>query len=143
MVLRRSEEPTVTNSINSLVATAHISDLRETADRRRRVAGHLRPVAATKPPAPAVVLRPADVGDAPATRRVAALDDAPPLDGPALLALIDDEVVAALSLRDGRVIANPFVPTSQAVALLRLRAEHLSGWKQRSRRRISLRPHFA
>jgi hypothetical protein len=40
-------------------------------------------------------------------------------------------------------VADPFLPTRDAVALLRLRADHLAGLKQRRRRRIMLRPRFA
>jgi hypothetical protein len=73
-----------------------------------------------------VVLRPATDFDAPIVRRLAALDDAPRLTGPVLLALVDGEAVAALSLEDGRVVADPFRLTGDAVALLRLRAQHLT-----------------
>ena len=77
-------------------------------------------------------------------RRLAALDDAPVLEGQSLLALIDGEAVAALSLEDGRVVSNPFVRTEDAVALLNLRAEHLKGVSRRRRWwRPALRPRFA
>jgi hypothetical protein len=82
-------------------------------------------------------LRLADHDDADVLRRLAALDDAPELEGPVLLAFIDGDAVAGLSLRDPRVVANPFVPTAHAVALMRLRAEHLSSAPVR-RRRIRL-----
>jgi hypothetical protein len=71
-------------------------------------------------------------------RRLAALDDAPELEGQILAALIGGQAVAALSLSDGRVVANPFVPTSEAVALLQLRAAQLSANGRRRRRRRSL-----
>lgn len=71
-------------------------------------------------------MRVASDDDAPAVRRLAALDDAPPLQGPVLLALVDDVPVAATSLDDGRVVANPFVPTADTVTLLSLRASQLS-----------------
>jgi hypothetical protein len=74
-----------------------------------------------------VELRRAAADEAGVVRRLAALDDAREPEGPVLLALLDGEAVAALSLRDGRVVANPFVATADAVALLRLRAAHLSG----------------
>jgi hypothetical protein len=70
------------------------------------------------------------------------LDGAPALEGEALLALIDGEAVAALSLRDGHVVANPFVRTEAAVALLRLRAGHVSGSRPGRRRRFIMRPRF-
>jgi hypothetical protein len=73
-----------------------------------------------------IVLRLATDVDAPTVRRLAALDDAPRLSGPVLLALVDGEPVAALALDDGRVVADPFRLTAHAVALLRLHAPHLT-----------------
>jgi hypothetical protein len=64
-------------------------------------------------------------------RRLADLDSASMLGGDILLALIDDQAVAALSLSDGRVVADPFVPTAEAVALLTLRAAQLSAARAR------------
>jgi hypothetical protein len=58
-------------------------------------------------------------------RRLAELDDSEPLERPVLVAFLDGEAVAALSLEDGRVVANPFVPTAEVIGLLRLRASHL------------------
>ena len=60
------------------------------------------------------------------------------LHGPVLLATRDDRVVAALSLHDGTVAADPFARTADAVALLRFRAAQ----ERRSaapRRRFGLR----
>jgi len=70
-------------------------------------------------------LRVAHDEDAKAVRRLAALDDAPPLRGDVLLALVDDVAVAATSLSDGRVVANPFLRTAETVTLLSLRAAQL------------------
>ncbi len=87
-------------------------------------------------PAPAVALRLAGSDEAHLVRRLAALDDAPPLAGPVLLALVDGEPVAALSLLDRRVVANPFLFTRELVDLLRLRAEHISGPEPGPRRSL-------
>ena len=54
--------------------------------------------------------------------RVASLDSALVHEGPLLVAEADGEIVAALSLDDGGVIADPFRRTAAAVDLLRLRA---------------------
>jgi hypothetical protein len=81
-----------------------------------------------------LALRVADDEDAASVRRLAALDDAPPLRGEVLLALVDGEAVAATSLSDGRVVANPFVRTADTVTLLSLRAAQLA--KRPARRRI-------
>ena len=104
-------------------------------------------MASTPETSESVVLRLATEVDAPKVRRLAALDDAPRLGGAVLLAFVDGEPVAALALDDGRVVADPFRLTADAVALLRLRAQHLAapgphrrreyGWR---RRRTSLYP---
>jgi hypothetical protein len=69
-------------------------------------------------------------------RRLAQLDGAPELAGEILVATIDADVVAALSLHDGRVVANPFVLTSDAVELLRRSATALTGGRRRRRRSL-------
>jgi hypothetical protein len=57
--------------------------------------------------------------------RLAALDSRPAPTGEVLLALVDDRPVAALSLEDGSVVADPFAPSAGAVELLQVRAERL------------------
>jgi hypothetical protein len=52
--------------------------------------------------------------------RLAELDSAEPLDGEVVIGRIDGEVRAALSLRDGRVVADPFVRTTDLVEVLKL-----------------------
>jgi hypothetical protein len=68
-------------------------------------------------------IRPATEDDAPALRRLAALDSCPPLGRPGLIAEIDGTPAAALSLADGRLAADPFLPTAPLAVHLRLRAE--------------------
>jgi hypothetical protein len=87
-----------------------------------------------------VTLRFAFPDDQPALWRLAALDSAEiPVD-PVLIAEVDGDVRAALSLSDGRVIANPFHRTMELVALLHARAAQLTGtdeqggWRRRVRR---------
>jgi len=70
---------------------------------------------------PTIVIRPAHTDDAFAVRRLAYLDSQRPLRGDALIALADDVPVAAISLADGRVVADPFRPTADVVELLQLR----------------------
>jgi hypothetical protein len=71
--------------------------------------------------------------------RLAALDSASPVRGPALVAEADSRMLAALPLGSGRPIADPFEPTAEIVALLELRAAQLSrsresgGWAERMR----------
>jgi hypothetical protein len=117
-------------TMNALVAEQHVADLRRAAERHsatrsRTLDGY----------APRVELRMAGGGgDGDVVRRLAELDSACELEGPVLLALLDGEAVAGLALNDGRVVANPFVAGNEAVALLRLRAEHLSSAPVRGRR---------
>jgi hypothetical protein len=117
-------------TLNTLVAREHVIDLQWAADRRRKSV-----IGRNEPPAPPVELRFAGADDADDARRIAALDDAAELEYPVLLAKLDGDPVAAMSLSDGRVVANPFLRTADVVALLRLRAEHLSGDGKPSRRR--------
>jgi hypothetical protein len=57
--------------------------------------------------------------------RLAELDSQRPLTGPALVGEIEGRPAAAISLDDGRVVADPFQHTSQLVAQLRMRARGL------------------
>ena len=73
-----------------------------------------------------VVIRRATDDDRLAIRDLAALDSAAPLHGGALVALVEGEPWAAISLADGRVVADPFRPSAQAAELLRVRASHVA-----------------
>jgi hypothetical protein len=88
---------------------------------------------------PTVALRLAERDEAAVVRRLASLDDQPALQGPVLLAVLDGEVEAAISLEDRRVIANPFLVTRDLVQLLRVRAEHIAGPDPRRGRHTLLR----
>ena len=72
-----------------------------------------------------VSIRRAGPHDAPALCRLAALDSAAPLGGEVLMAIADGEPRAALSLADGRVVADPFRPTAALVELLAMRGRQL------------------
>lgn len=63
--------------------------------------------------------------DARALLRLAALDDMALPGGPFLVADVDGEIVAAVPVDGGRAIADPFLRTADAVALLELRAAQL------------------
>lgn len=88
-----------------------------------------------------LALRRAAPDEAGAVRRLAALDGVPELRDPVLLALVDGEPVAAVSLADGRVAADPFRHTADAVALLRVRAAQpaVGGRRERARRGLARR----
>ena len=75
---------------------------------------------------PAVTIRHAFPDDALALVRLAALDSREPPAQPVLVAEVDGELRAALSLRDGAVAADPFHRTQALVELLRARAAQLS-----------------
>jgi hypothetical protein len=69
-----------------------------------------------------VLIRRAEAADEPAIARLAALDeDELPL-GERLIAEVAGRPVAALELRSGATVADPFAPTSAVVELLGLRA---------------------
>jgi hypothetical protein len=85
-----------------------------------------------------LALRPAGPGDEDALRELAGLDSARPLTGPALVADAGGRLVAAVSLADGRAVADPFLPSADAVALLRLRARQDARREPRRRRALRL-----
>jgi hypothetical protein len=75
---------------------------------------------------PAVTIRHAFPDDALPLLRLAALDSSQPPSQPALVAEVDGELRAALSLRDGGVISDPFHRTQALVDLLHARAAQLT-----------------
>jgi hypothetical protein len=90
-----------------------------------------------------VVIRhsaPADLDD---LRRLAALDSARSLLGTVLVAESDGEIRAALSVEEGRAIADPFFPSAELVELLRTRAAPAGARVRRQRGPGRLRPAVA
>ena len=120
-------------TLNSAVAGEHRSDLLRDAA-QVRLASRATNSDSSRADA-GVTLRLAEATDGVAVHRLEVLDESTPLAGRILLATRDSDVIAALSLTDGQVAANPFVPTADAVALLRLRAEHIDGPARPPRRR--------
>jgi hypothetical protein len=119
------------------IAQEHIADLHRSAAAQHEA----QVVEQPKPAGNVIALRRAgddEVGD---LARLAGLDSARPLDGDVLVALVDGRLVAAISLADGRVIADPLAPTTEARALLHQRASQLAQTPQRPWRRF--RPRFA
>jgi hypothetical protein len=125
------------------LARAHGAELLERAERYRTatlVAGGRRwtlgprlsrLLRRRRSPAPAVGallelrIRYAGTSDEGALRRLAALDSSTVPQPPLLVAEVDGELQAALSLWDGRAIADPFRRTEALVELLVLRAAHI------------------
>jgi hypothetical protein len=97
---------------------------------------------------PTITIRPAYADDDQSLLRLSVLDSAPGVPpAPLLLAEIDGELRAALSLSDGSTIADPFFPTADVIELLRVHAAAMQPWGGRSRSRVrqprlrlSLRP---
>lgn len=119
------------------IAQEHIADLRRSAAAQRDV----KVIEEPKTTDSIIALRRAGDDEAADVARLAALDSARPLDGEVLVALVDGRLVAAISLADGRVIADPLAPTTEARALLHTRATQLAQTPQRPWRRF--RPRFA
>jgi hypothetical protein len=88
-----------------------------------------------------LVLRPATAADAADLERLAALDSARPLTGEVVLAAVDGDVRAALSLDTGRAVADPFHPSLELVSLLRTAAGERRA--RRIVRRRAVRPALA
>ena len=107
-----------------------------------------------QPLTPTITIRPAYADDDDALMRLAALDSADTVPArPLLLAEADGELRAALSLSDGRVIADPFRRTADLVELLRThagtrsraagragRSDFIDGWRRDRTRRRRRRP---
>jgi hypothetical protein len=70
----------------------------------------------------AIVIRRATDADIGTLTDLAILDSRDALTGPALIAEVDGVTRAALDITDGSVVADPFAPTAELVALLRLHA---------------------
>jgi hypothetical protein len=84
-----------------------------------------------------LTIRPATAADAAALDRLAQLDSRELPAAPHLLAESGGRLIAAVSARDGDAVADPFVRSADAVALLRRRAGQLRG-QPKPRRRIAL-----
>jgi hypothetical protein len=89
-----------------------------------------------------ITIRPAYADDQASLSQLAALDSAVGVPaGPVLLAEVDGQLRAALSLADGAVIADPFFATVDLVALLHARAAAIVG-PGAARRRSRARAHL-
>jgi hypothetical protein len=81
-----------------------------------------------------VTIRYADSLDGCGLAALAALDSAATLKLPALVAEVEGELRAALSLIDAAVVADPFRPTLELIELLHTRAEQLAAPPRRRAR---------
>lgn len=113
------------NSLSKEMARARIEDIQRDARLARTGAARRnddRP--AVKPLARPITIRRATVDDDAAVRRVAELDSSQVPAAPLLLAEVDGEVRAAVSLADGAFVADPFHYTAAIVELLDACAAH-------------------
>jgi hypothetical protein len=83
---------------------------------------------------PTIALRLAHAGEQGEISRLAGLHEAAAPSGEVLLGLVDGKPVAALSLTDGSVVADPFARSGEVVELLRLRADRLGAPRARTTR---------
>ena len=98
-------------------------------------------------PANSYVIRQTTDVDTPTLGRLAELDGKRPFAGPALIAEAGGVALAAISLFDERIVADPFAPTTVAVQLLRMRLGALRAYSSTAsvanRVRAALRPFVA
>ena len=89
-----------------------------------------------------IAIRRSAPGDGDRIRLLARLDDRRIPAGPCLVAEIEGDMVAALSLVTGSAVSDPFRATADAVALLQLRAAQLGALPELASRprRSFLRP---
>jgi hypothetical protein len=92
---------------------------------------------------PTIAIRAATSDDARTLTRLAALDSAAVPDGPVLLAEVDGQARAAIALRDGRVVADPFERTAGLTTLLRMQAENVAGERREHRPDVGRRLRLA
>ena len=100
----------------------HPSNFAQLIDFSRRPRGARRARTITTDGAPVLIRRADDDDDDQALARLAALDERELPRGERLIALLAGQPVAAVEVRSGRTIADPFVPTQAIVELLGLRA---------------------
>ncbi|HEV2821229.1 MAG TPA: hypothetical protein VGW11_12060 [Solirubrobacteraceae bacterium] len=77
-----------------------------------------------------LTIRPAGPADRAALERLAGRDSARVPEGDVVIAMVDGELRAAITVPGGTVIADPFRPTAELVELLRLRATQLRRYRQ-------------
>lgn len=90
--------------------------------RRPRAARRFSSSAAAAHDGAPVLIRRAGAADAPAIERLSALDEQELPCGERLIALLGGRPVAAVDVRSGATVADPFAPTAGIVELLGLRA---------------------
>jgi len=103
------------------VAMARVADFQRDAARYRR--GRAASACPVQPVRTAIELRLSACRDE--LERLAALSERTLKDGDWIVADVDGVPVAAVSVEDGTTVYDPFRPTSQALALLKLRRKQV------------------
>jgi hypothetical protein len=85
-----------------------------------------------------IAFRTATAEDDRVLQDLSALDSHRPLERPAVIATVDGSPVAAVSLRDGQIVADPFTRTEDVVGLLRVRVAALAADRRPRRRGAGL-----
>jgi hypothetical protein len=78
-----------------------------------------------------LTIRPDAPDDAPAIERLAQLDSSERPPGRLLVGEVEGELIAAISLRTGAFVADPFKPTAEAIHMLSMRREQLAAAQPR------------
>jgi hypothetical protein len=118
------------------LAESHIDRLREDSAPRKRTTPDTR--SGGSPDDAAIAIRPNRPEDELALARLAQLDSSSVPAAPMLVLEVDGQLRAALSLRDGAAIADPFHRTAPLLALLTARAEQLLNEPTSVRARVRL-----
>jgi hypothetical protein len=90
------------------------------------------------PTGTSITIRAAGPEDVEALHRLAQRDSRPVPEGELLIALVDGEPRAAISLASGETIADPFHRTEELVGMLTLRGSRLRGESRQRRRGLTL-----
>jgi hypothetical protein len=98
---------------------------------------------ASQPLPGSITIRRPQVQDAPALVHLAALDSQRLPSGPLLVAEVDDELWAAVSLTTTQIVADPYRPTADLQALLTARARQLRRDARPTHSRTLIRRHRA
>jgi hypothetical protein len=107
------------------IAQARTDELRRRAATPRwtgSTSGATEPTGTVAP----LTIRFVDSQDRRALAALAELDSSEPLELPVLVAELQGELRAALSMADARVIADPFHPATELIELLRTRGQELA-----------------
>ena len=111
------------NPLNAYLALEIMNDHMARAERHRRA--HLARAQLPRPRYDAVTIRRTTPDDETALERLAQLEGRTSPGGPALVAEVDDRILAARWLGADQTLADPFLPTQELVSLLETRARHL------------------